>query len=54
MGLAILTSVLTGTGGLENGLSTTFLVVAAALILFGAWARRIPARYSPRMITSNT
>jgi EmrB/QacA subfamily drug resistance transporter len=47
MGLAILTSVLTGTGGLENGLSTTFLVAAAfpltALILFGAWARRIPA-----------
>jgi MFS family permease len=51
MGLAILTSVLTGTGGLENGLSTTFLVAAAfpltALILFGTWARRIPAPDTP-------
>jgi MFS family permease len=46
MGLAILASVLAGTGGLDHGLSTTFLTAAAfpltALILFGVWARRIP------------
>jgi EmrB/QacA subfamily drug resistance transporter len=46
MGLAILTSVLAGTGGLAGGLSTTFLTAAAfpltALVLFGTWARRIP------------
>lgn len=46
MGLAVLTSVLAGTGGLAGGLSTTFLAAAAfpltALVLFGTWARRIP------------
>jgi MFS family permease len=46
MGLAILTSVLAATGGLDNGLGATLLATAAfplaGLILFGTWARRIP------------
>jgi EmrB/QacA subfamily drug resistance transporter len=51
MGLAVLTSVLAGTGGLAGGLPTTFLTAAAfpltALVLFGTWARRIPTRAAP-------
>ncbi|MEU1371388.1 MFS transporter [Streptomyces sp. NPDC005803] len=47
MGLAILTSVLSATGGLGNGLGPTLLATAAfplaGLVLFGVWARRIPA-----------
>ncbi|MDP9841753.1 MFS transporter [Streptosporangium lutulentum] len=47
MGLAVLTSVLAATGGLDHGLGTTLLATAAfplaGLILFGVWARRIPA-----------
>jgi MFS family permease len=47
MGLAVLTSVLSATGGLEDGLETTLLATAAfplaGLLLFGLWARRIPA-----------
>ncbi|MET7990723.1 MFS transporter [Amycolatopsis sp. NPDC005232] len=47
MGLAILTSVLAATGGLDHGLGATLLATAAfplaGLILFGLWARRIPA-----------
>ncbi|MDG9723272.1 MFS transporter [Streptomyces sp. DH41] len=47
MGLAVLTSVLSATGGLEGGLGATFLATAAfplaGLLLFGLWARRIPA-----------
>ncbi|MDW4918522.1 hypothetical protein [Streptomyces californicus] len=47
MGLAILTSVLSATGGLEHGLGATLLATAAfplaGLLLFGLWARRIPA-----------
>lgn len=46
MGLAVLTSVLTATGGLEHGLGATLLATAAfplaGLLLFGMWARRIP------------
>lgn len=51
MGLAVLTSVLAATGGLEHGLGTTLLATAAfplaGLILFGIWARRIPAPDTP-------
>ncbi|WP_051371075.1 MFS transporter [Streptomyces sp. 142MFCol3.1] len=47
MGLAVLTSVLATTGGLGHGLGATLLATAAfplaGLILFGVWARRIPA-----------
>ncbi|MFD2416117.1 MFS transporter [Amycolatopsis pigmentata] len=47
MGLAVLTSVLAATGGLDHGLSATLLATAAfplaGLILFGVGARRIPA-----------
>jgi EmrB/QacA subfamily drug resistance transporter len=47
MGLAVLTSVLAATGGLDHGLGATLLATAAfplaGLILFGVWARRIPA-----------
>lgn len=47
MGLAVLTTVLAGTGGLASGLTATFLAAAAfpltALVLFGIRARRIPA-----------
>ncbi|MCW2898535.1 MAG: family efflux transporter permease subunit [Streptosporangiaceae bacterium] len=47
MGLAVLTSVLAATGGLHSGLGATLLATAAfplaGLILFGLWARRIPA-----------
>ncbi|MGC3001553.1 MFS transporter [Streptomyces sp. G35A] len=47
MGLAVLTSVLSATGGLEDGLGATLLATAAfslaGLLLFGLWARRIPA-----------
>ncbi|CAM5648653.1 hypothetical protein GCM10010261_65630 [Streptomyces pilosus] len=46
MGLAVLTSVLSATGGLEDGLGATLLATAAfplaGLLLFGLWARRIP------------
>ncbi|WP_051879202.1 MFS transporter [Streptomyces sp. NRRL B-24720] len=51
MGLAVLTSVLAATGGLEHGLGTTLLATAAfplvGLTLFGVWARRIPAPDTP-------
>ncbi|MFF0395987.1 MFS transporter [Streptomyces sp. NPDC005248] len=51
MGLAVLTSVLAATGGLEHGLGATLLATAAfplaGLILFGVWARRIPAPDTP-------
>jgi EmrB/QacA subfamily drug resistance transporter len=47
MGLAVLTSVFAGAGGQAHGMPTTFLAAVAfplsALILFGVWARRIPA-----------
>lgn len=47
MGLAVLTSVLAATGGLDHGLGATLLATAAfplaGLILFGVWAHRIPA-----------
>lgn len=47
MGLAVLTSILATTGGLDCGLGATLLATAAfplaGLILFGVWARRIPA-----------
>jgi predicted MFS family arabinose efflux permease len=47
MGLAILTSVLAATGGLDHGLGATLLAAAvfplAGLILFGVSARQIPA-----------
>lgn len=47
MGLAVLTSVLAATGGLDHGLGTTLLATAAfpltGLALFGLWARRLPA-----------
>ncbi|MFJ9033690.1 MFS transporter [Streptomyces sp. NPDC102274] len=47
MGLAVLTSVLATTGGLDRGLGATLLATAAfplaGLVLFGVWARRIPA-----------
>jgi MFS family permease len=52
MGLAVLTSVLAGAGGLAHGLPTTFLTAAgfplSALVLFGIWARRIPAPVAER------
>jgi EmrB/QacA subfamily drug resistance transporter len=45
MGLAVLTTVLAGSGGIESGLSTTLLAAAAfplaGLLLFGIWARRL-------------
>ncbi|WP_164555572.1 MULTISPECIES: MFS transporter [unclassified Streptomyces] len=51
MGLAVLTSVLSATGGLEDGLGATLLATAAfplaGLVLFGLWARRIPAPGTP-------
>ncbi|MET7790453.1 MFS transporter [Streptomyces sp900116325] len=51
MGLAVLTSVLAATGGLEHGLGATLLATAAfplaGLILFGVWARRIPTPDTP-------
>jgi MFS family permease len=47
IGLAVLTTVLAGTGGQLHGLPATFLATAAfpllALVLFGVWARRIPS-----------
>ncbi|WP_432108791.1 MFS transporter [Streptomyces sp. AA1529] len=47
MGLAVLTSVLSATGGLEHGLGATLLATSAfplaGLLLFGLWARRVPA-----------
>ncbi|TYB96978.1 MFS transporter [Micromonospora sp. WP24] len=47
MGLAILTSVLATAGGVDHGLGATLLATAAfplaGLLLFGGWARRIPA-----------
>ncbi|MFR9794001.1 hypothetical protein ACL07V_36060 [Streptomyces sp. MB22_4] len=47
MGLAVLTSVLATTGGLDRGLDATLLATAAfplaGLVLFGVWARRVPA-----------
>jgi predicted MFS family arabinose efflux permease len=47
MGLAVLTGILAATGGLDHGLGATLLATAAfplaGLVLFGLWARRIPA-----------
>ncbi|MFJ8187253.1 hypothetical protein [Streptomyces sp. NPDC096105] len=47
MGLAALASVLSATGGPEGGPGATLLATAAfplaGLLLFGLWARRIPA-----------
>lgn len=47
MGLAVLTSVLATTGGPDRGLGATLLATAAfplaGLVLFGVWARRVPA-----------
>ncbi|MFJ9541355.1 MFS transporter [Streptomyces sp. NPDC101225] len=46
MGLAVLTSVLSATGGLDGGLGATLPATAAfplaGLLLFGLWVRRIP------------
>ncbi|CAL9436235.1 MFS transporter [Streptomyces sp. DH-12] len=55
MGLAVLAGVLSATGGLEGGLGAALPATAAfllaGLLLFGLWARRIPAPDTPRMIT---